>query len=94
MMLPTDHGIVVIADEADGLKTVMVCASFRDGEPVDVYAMHWLVPDVEIHAGVNLVALRPGSYRGYTDGLATVVRDDVGTVHVLPPARGKGLLDR
>jgi len=92
MTLPTDHGIVVITDEADGLKTVRVCAGFRDGEPIDVFAMHRSVPAVEIHAGVNLVALRPGGYRGFTDAVATVFRDDAGTVHVFPPA--KGMLDR
>jgi hypothetical protein len=92
--LPTDHGIVVIRDDGSGMKTVLVCAGFRDGEPVDAFAMHYAVPDVEVHAGVNFVALHTGAYRGCTSALATVFRDDdVGTVHVLPPARGRGLLD-
>jgi hypothetical protein len=93
MTLPTDRGTVVLTNEDEDRQSVLICARFADGEPVDVFAMHRAVRAVEVHAEVKLIPVGAGRYSAYSDGMATVFRDSSGTVHILAPARGKGLLD-
>lgn len=92
MTSPTDRGNVVVRNEPDGSKTVMVCAGFQAGQPVDVFAIHSHVAAVQIHDGISVGPLPGGAYDGYTEGIAQVYRDDDGVVHVLPHGSGKGLL--
>lgn len=90
MTSPTDRGKVIVRNEADGTTTVMLCAGFRAGKPIDVFAIHSHVVSVEIQAGINLRPLPGGGTDSYTDDVVQVYRDDDGTVHVHSPA-GVGL---
>jgi hypothetical protein len=77
--LPTDRGYVVITDEADGTRTVHICASINDGSPQNVFAQHVRSPVVSIHPDVATV--QAGSSTCTTD-IAQVYADEEGTVHV------------
>ncbi|MET8309029.1 MULTISPECIES: hypothetical protein [unclassified Micromonospora] len=54
MKLPIDRGLVVVDEEADGTRTVKVCADIRNGQAVDVFAEHNGADRVKIHDGVDL----------------------------------------
>lgn len=82
MPIPTDHGCVIIADEPDGTKTVIVCSDIVNGRPVNAYAMHVRSDSVAIHPAVTLDTAVVGG-KGTTKSV-TVFSDDDGTVRVVP----------
>ena len=59
---PLDRGLVVIDTEADGTKTVRVCAELRHGEPVGVYARHTGTTAVNVAPEVVLTTVGARSY--------------------------------
>lgn len=88
MTSPTDRGNVIVRNESDGTTTVMLCAGFRAGKPVDVFAIHSHVASVEIQDGISLRRLPGGGADSYTDDIVQVYRDDDGTVRVQSPGAG------
>jgi hypothetical protein len=82
MPIPTDHGRVVIKDELDGTKTIIVCSDIVGGRPINAYAMHVRSSKVLLDPAVEMnVAVVGGSGSRET---ATVFVDDDGAVHVMP----------
>ncbi len=79
MPIPTDRGYVVVVDEDDGSKSVLITSNAKGGHPTDVYAMHVRTSALAIDSGVELRA--NGSCR-FTTQIAEVYVDDAGTVHV------------
>ena len=68
-----DHGLVVIRDEADGTKTVSVCAAVIDRAPRHTYATYVRAAHVVIEP--RLALTRKGQ-NSFTTEIAEVVRDD------------------
>jgi hypothetical protein len=81
MTLPTDRGLVVISDRADGTHTVAICARVVDGAPRNTFATHFRAR-VAVDADVALVR---GAAGRYTTEIVEVFRDDGGTVRVCRP---------
>jgi hypothetical protein len=79
MPIPTDRGYVVVVDEDDGSKTVLVTSNAKGGHPTDVYAMHTGSSALAIHDDVEL---RANGSRRFTTQVAEVYVDDGGLVHV------------
>lgn len=82
MPIPTDHGRVVIKDEPDGTKTVIVCSDIVEGRPINAYAMHVRSSKVVIDSAVAMTARVLGGVG--TNDSVTVFVDDNGAVHVSP----------
>lgn len=82
MGIPTDHGCVVIKDESDGSKTVVVCSDIVKGRPVNAYAMHVRSNKVVIDPRVALDAIVVGGI-GTTQSVM-VSADNDGTVRIMP----------
>jgi hypothetical protein len=80
MSRPIDRGIVVIDTEADGTKTVRICAQMRHGEPVSVYAKHTGISAVNVSPGVAMVT--SGS-RSHSRGIVEASGEN-GQVEVRP----------
>jgi hypothetical protein len=87
MPIPTDRGYVVVVDETDGTKTVLIGADANGGYPKTVYAMHRAPVAVVVHPDVELHGNEAA--RQFTADLAEVFVDDDGAVHV---ARVEGLV--
>jgi hypothetical protein len=87
MPMPTDRGHVVISDEADGTKTVLICADVIKGHPQNVYAMHVRTTNLQVHPEVVLAHGTAGTQ--FSSDIVEVHRDDSGVVHVsgLQPVR-------
>ena len=90
MPIPTDHGCVVITNEPDGTKTVIVCSDIVKGHPVNAYAMHVRSSSVVVDPNVKLDTPVVGG-RG-TKRNVTVFSDTDGTVRVMAPRSGRGPL--
>jgi hypothetical protein len=86
---PTDRGIAIIKNETDGTRTVLVCSAIRGSTPVDVFALHYHRPHVEVGPGVRLRPIAGGSV---TEGMAIVVGDSTGTVYLRSPETEVGLV--
>lgn len=76
---PTDRGVAYISPEKDGSKRVSVCASVKDGEPENVYAVHFRRSSVKVAPDVRMLRSGVGSW---SDGLVEVSADRRGTVYV------------
>jgi hypothetical protein len=80
-MLPTDRGIVAVRQEGDGTVTVLVCTEIHGDRPAGVYARHAGMPADKVHVDVPLRG--PGLMR-HTAGVAEVVWDPNGDLHIRP----------
>jgi hypothetical protein len=87
MSIPTDRGYVVVIDEDDGSKTVLVTSNANGGHPKDVYAMHVRSAALIVHDGVEL---RGNGSPRFTTQMAEVYVDDAGTVHVATVRGARG----
>jgi hypothetical protein len=79
MPIPTDRGYVVVVEEDDGSKTVLITSNANGGHPTDIYAMHVRTSGLAVHDDVEL---RGNGPRRFTTQIAEVYVDDGGTVHV------------
>ena len=77
-----DHGLVVIRDEADGTKTVSVCARVVHGTPRHTYATYLRAPQVVVEPRVAMT--RHGD-SAFTTEIAEVVRQDDDVVYISFP---------
>ena len=82
MGIPTDNGCVVINDEPDGSRTVIVCSDIVKGHPVNAYAMHVRSNKVVVDPRVALDTKVVGGIG--TSQSVMVSADDDGTVRVMP----------
>ncbi|MEH1169834.1 hypothetical protein V6V47_31090 [Micromonospora sp. CPCC 205539] len=78
MKLPIDRGLVVVDEQADGTRTVRICAEIKNGEAVDVFAEHNGATRVKVHDGVTLT--RRGQ-RSYSTQILEVF-DEEGVVNI------------
>ena len=81
----TDHGFVVVRDNDDGTKKVMVCDGVAAGEPKNVYAVHFTCTSLTVHPGISMVNTAAGSY---SKQVVEVYAEAVGVVHIQAMRQG------
>jgi hypothetical protein len=81
----TDHGFVVVRDNGDGTKKVMVCDGVSAGEPKNVYAVHFKCTSLSVHPGISMVNDAAGSY---SKQVVEVFAETPGVVHLLAMRQG------
>lgn len=82
MPMRTDHGLLVVHDEADGTMSLSICAKVVGGKPTDIYAQYFHAKQVNIDHDVALTRL--GRLR-YTDEIVEVSSRIDGVVSVRHP---------
>ena len=81
----TDHGFVVVRDNGDGTKKVMVCDGVAAGEPKNVYAVHFKCTSLTVHPGIRMVNTAGGSY---SKQVVEVFAEVAGVVHIQAMRQG------
>jgi hypothetical protein len=79
MPAPTDRGYVVVKDNADGTKTVWICAEVAENYAAKAYARHENVEKLETDASINLRRTGPISR---SKQMVEVTHGDDGVVRI------------
>jgi hypothetical protein len=78
--LPTDHGYVVVEDQADGTKKVIVCDGVTAGQPQNAIAIHFKCTSLRVHSGVRMERSAAGT--AHTRKVVEVFAESRGVVHL------------